>query len=142
MIQALKAWGPAVLWAAVLFLLSELPGLPAGTDFPLADKAGHFVLYGILGAALGWGRWVAGPGSAPPHWALLAAGWAYGAVDEWHQSFVPARTPDAADFLVDVLGVVFGYVLLLFLARKTEASALPGSPAPGSSNHDHSRRAR
>jgi len=46
-------WGPAALWAAVLFLLSELPelgdGLPAGTD-----KLVHGALYSILGLSLAW----------------------------------------------------------------------------------------
>lgn len=29
---------------------------------------------------------------------------AYGATDEWHQSFVPRRSPDAADLLHDGIG--------------------------------------
>jgi VanZ family protein len=28
----------------------------------------------------------------------------YGALDEWHQSFVPGRFPERADFYADVLG--------------------------------------
>lgn len=109
-----------------------------GADFPLADEAGHFVLYGILGAALAWGRWTAGPGSAP-HWLLLAVGWAYGGLDEWHQSFVPRRTPDVSDFLVDVLGVGVGYLLFLFLARRLRSYPAPGPHAPGSSRADRHR---
>ena len=46
-------WGPAALWVAVLFLLSELQwgggGLPAG-----ADKLVHGGLYLILGLSLAW----------------------------------------------------------------------------------------
>lgn len=113
--MAWKAWGPAVLWAAVLFLLSEMSNLPSGPDLPFLDKIGHFILYAILGAALGWWRSEAGP--AAPHWALLALGWMYGAIDEWHQSFVPRRSPDLWDLGVDILGVTFGYALLLFLLR-------------------------
>jgi VanZ family protein len=40
---------------------------------------------------------------------LLAAwmiGTAYGATDEWHQSFVPGRQADAADVLADALGAL------------------------------------
>lgn len=116
MTRVLKAWGPAALWAAVLFGLSEIPGLSRGASLPLDDKVVHFLLYGVLGAALAWGRsWSQ---SAVPHGILLAAGWAYGALDEWHQSFVPGRTPDTADFLVDVAGVAAGYAVLLFVARR------------------------
>jgi VanZ family protein len=32
----------------------------------------------------------------------------YGFSDEWHQSFVPARTADAADLLADFCGSVVG----------------------------------
>lgn len=113
--KAWKAWGPAVLWAAVLFLLSEIPGIPSGLDVPFFDKAAHFVLYTVLGASLAWGKRAAP--SAVPHWVLLAIGTAYGALDEWHQSFVPRRSPDPWDFLVDVSGVTFGYAVLLLVTR-------------------------
>jgi VanZ family protein len=39
---------------------------------------------------------------------------AYGASDEWHQSFVPMRSSDVNDWLVDILGGAigaFGYTL-------------------------------
>ena len=120
LIWALKTWGPAAVWAAVLFLLSETSGGPSQELFPYDDKAAHFVLYGVMGAALAWGRRMAG---APArHWILLAAGWGYGALDEWHQSFVPGRTPEPADFAADVLGVTVGYALFLFLARRLSSS--------------------
>lgn len=113
MIAASKAWGPAVLWAAVLFLLSEVSGIPPGLDVPFLDKVAHFFLYGVLGACLAWGRRKGR--STPPHGALLAVGVAYGALDEWHQSFVPGRTPDPRDFAVDVLGVCLGYSVVLLV---------------------------
>ena len=84
------AWGPAALWAAVLFLLSELQGmpsvLPAGPD-----KLGHVALYLILSISLAWGR--TRTGSGVPGLLLLLMGVGYGALDEWHQSFVPAGNP-------------------------------------------------
>ena len=40
-------------------------------------------------------------------WAvLLAVG--YGVTDEWHQSFVPGRTPELRDLLADAVGSTFG----------------------------------
>ncbi len=106
-------WGPAALWAGVLFLLSELQGgddgllwvLPAG-----ADKLVHGGLYLILGLLLAWGK--ARTGFAGPAILLLIIGAGYGALDEWHQSFVPGRDVSAGDWMADTAGVALG--LLLF----------------------------
>lgn len=122
-------WGPAALWAAVLFLLSEIQTLPRPELLAVNDKMVHVVLYGILGAALAWGKHHAGRGIA--HWAALMAGFAYGAVDEWHQRFVPRRDPSMADFGADVAGVTLGYVLLLFLVARYGRSR-SDEPAAGS----------
>ena len=43
---------------------------------------------------------------------LLAVGSAYAALDEWHQSFVPGRNPDIADWLADAAGVAVGYTIV------------------------------
>ena len=99
----LLGWGPAALWAAVLFLLSELPGtdggVPAGTD-----KLVHGGLYLILGLSLAWGK--ARTGSGVPVVVLLLIGVGYGALDEWHQSFVPGRELSAGDWVADSTGVM------------------------------------
>lgn len=124
MIPALKAWGPAVLWAAVLFLLSEVSGVSVRVDVPFLDKAAHLFLFGVLGGSLAWGRRT-GRGS-PPHGVLLALGVAYGALDEWHQGFVPGRSPDPWDLLADVTGVLAGYGLMWWLGRAGEPGPLRG----------------
>jgi len=90
----------AVLWMAVIFGLSSL----SGSSVPEGPPAlGHFVLYVILGALYyftlpgdkrGWRVVVL---------AIVLAS-AYGVSDEFHQSFVPGRTPDVMDWLVDTAG--------------------------------------
>ena len=40
-------------------------------------------------------------------WAVLLAV-VYGATDEWHQSFVPGRTPELRDLFADAVGSAFG----------------------------------
>ena len=101
-------WGPAALWAAVLFLLSELPGtgvsLPADTD-----KLVHGGLYLILGLSLAWGK--ARTGSGVPVVVLLLMGVGYGALDEWHQSFVPGRDSSVGDAVADAIGVLAGFAI-------------------------------
>jgi VanZ family protein len=129
----LLAWGPAVLWVTVLFALSEFREVPEPFE-PLAginDKVIHVLLYTVLGAALAWGRHV-GP-LRPPHWVLLLAGVLYGALDEWHQSFVPGRTPSVGDWVADLAGVVLGYAAVhLFLSSRPTHP----SPEPAPSRDD------
>ena len=107
MIRILKAWGPAALWAAVLFYLSSRTwrsGLPSlGID----DAVAHFLLYGGLGLALAYGRSRAS--RTPPHRILFFAGVLFALSDEFHQGFVPGRTPSAGDLLADVAGLAAGY---------------------------------
>ena len=124
-------WGPAALWAAVLFLLSGWSGpgvgLPAG-----ADKLVHVGLFLILGFSLAWGKVRTGLGV--PGVLLLLIGVGYGALDEWHQSFVPGRTVSMGDWVADSAGVMLGLVLFSsFLSRSREKG---GSPSEGTTTTD------
>ena len=109
----MKAWGPAAIWAAVLFLLSESePG--TGALWTLGhDKVGHLGLYGVLGALLAWGGHKSQVGYHISF--LVLAGVLYGVLDEWHQSFVPGRTPSGGDILADAVGVILGVLAFRFL---------------------------
>ena len=89
-------WGPAVLWAGVLFFLSE--GDSSGFTIPLgADKVIHGARYVVLGLALSWAGYRGG--SAIPVSVLILVGIGYGALDEWHQSFVPGRDASVGDWV-------------------------------------------
>ena len=105
------AWGPAVLWAGVLFLSSSTSDVIGASLFdwvPAGDKLAHLVVYGILGALLAHGRRRQGEISRT---VLILAGALYGALDEWHQSFVPGRQVSALDWVADLCGVAAGYWL-------------------------------
>jgi VanZ family protein len=121
-------WGPAAIWAAVLFLLSSVSDAP-GTDWlPIGDKIAHVALYGPLGAALAWSRWSGRSRSS--HVLFLALGLLYGVTDEWHQSFVPGRTSSPADLAADALGVLLGYAaLLVLMSRRSMARASLAPPS-------------
>lgn len=106
-----RVWGPAAGWAAVLFLLSAVPGSDVGPTVPHLDKVAHFGLYAVLGGTLGWVRVRRMP--RLPHLLLLALGLLYALSDEFHQAFVPGRDPDALDLVADALGVLMGYGLFL-----------------------------
>lgn len=103
-LRAIEPWIWPVALAAVLWVLSGRPG----RDMPEApflgfDKVLHLVAYFPLGLTLARAL----PG-APMIAILLGIG--YGAVDEWHQSWVPYRTPSAGDLVADAIGVVLGVV--------------------------------
>lgn len=42
----------------------------------------------------------------------------YGALDEWHQSFVPGRDADFLDWTADVAGAICALVLLKFMKQQ------------------------
>ena len=113
----LVRWLPATAWAAVIFGLSAQPGnrLPGGFS-----TLAHFVAYAVLGALIavavttdwGWQQVLLA--------TLLAS--LYGVTDEWHQSFVPLRTPDPLDWLVDTIGALVGATLITLAVRRRRAS--------------------
>ena len=106
MTRAGTRWFPALVWMGVIFRLSAIPGsrLPGGYS-----QLGHFVSYAILGALLAWPlSRMRSRGEAVAVAVLLAS--LYGITDEFHQAFVPMRTPDIADWGVDTLGALAGAI--------------------------------
>lgn len=108
------AWGPAAVWAVVLFFLGSIPGVSAG-ELPVNDKVIHLGLYALLGGALAWGR-LRSP-SPPTHLLLVSLGVVAGLVDEFHQAYVPGRDASGGDLLADTVGVLAGYTLLILFSR-------------------------
>jgi len=96
--------------------------------WPFQDKFLHAGVYGLLGIL-----WVRAFNTRPAwrgrRWGLVLIGVTlatlYGLSDEWHQSFVPARTSDWADLLADFVGSVAGCTLFAhFLRRKGDEAGL------------------
>jgi VanZ family protein len=123
-------WVPAVVWAAVIFVLSAQSTLPAPPD-GLSDKHSHALAFGLLALAclhgLVQGRWRdVGTGHAAGA-ALLAV--AYGLSDEWHQAFVPGRMSDWADVVADATGAVvasgLGWAWAILLRRRAARRSPP-----------------
>src|SRR5690349_20401911 len=86
------AWIWPVTWAAVIFVSSSRAQIVNVGAWPGLDKVVHVAVYGVLGLLIcRLGR--------RPRAAVLAivVASAYGASDEWHQSFVPSRTSDVVD---------------------------------------------
>lgn len=102
--RGLWLWAPVAACMALIFVLSGMAAPP--TPVQASDKTLHLVGYGGLGVvalratAGGVLSGVTG-GSAAAAWTIATL---YGLSDEYHQSFVPSRTPDAADVLADAVG--------------------------------------
>ena len=82
-----------------------------------SDKILHLGAYALLGVtvfrALADARLErVTPGRAM--WAILICV-LYGVSDEFHQSFVPGRTPDAKDLIADGVGAALGAAALMLL---------------------------
>ena len=110
-IPLLVRWAPAVLWAALIFTLSSIAGLPAPPG-GLTDKHAHFITYGVFCALIVWGLTDRSPRRTTWSMAVGAVVLAalYGASDEWHQSFVPGREVSALDLAADTGGAALAAV--------------------------------
>jgi VanZ family protein len=97
------------LWPAAIALLifaASSRSTVAGPRLPYFDKVVHFSVYGLLGTLVcrqgqGW-RGALG--------AVVGVS-AFGATDEWHQSFVPGRSSEVADWVADTAGAALAAVL-------------------------------
>ncbi len=114
-------WGPAAFWVAVLFFLSEWES-PGFELIAVHDSVVHFLLYAVLGLTLAWARL---RGARHHHGVFVVLGIALGLMDEFHQSFVPGRTPAISDVFADSAGVIIGYALFVMIfARWLDSRAV------------------
>lgn len=137
-----KPWLPVLLWMGVIFFMSTDTGSAVHTSRLLGPllhwlkpdltraqfetvqfcvrKAGHLTEYALLANLLARALLATWPaGLRRPVVAALVLGIAvmYAASDEWHQSFVPSRTPSAGDVAIDAMGALLG-LGLFFAWRK------------------------
>ena len=116
--RVLYLWGPVLAHMALIFAASSHSDTSA-VPSALRDKVMHVAVYAVLGAlilrALAGGRRVGITWSGVLLSVVLAT--LYGITDEWHQSFVPVRTPDARDVVADLAGASAGAIAGVLAAR-------------------------
>jgi VanZ family protein len=104
--RRVSLWGPVVVWAAVIFAFSSVPGL--GTDLGVWDtvlrKCAHAAEYAVLAVLL-----FRALGRELPS---LLLGLAYAVTDELHQEFVRGRHASPFDVSLDAAGVALGLLLV------------------------------
>jgi VanZ family protein len=121
-----------VMYLSGIYWLSSIPDLSTH-ERPLLDLAqniGHAPLYaGLAFLVLKSGSGI--PASSWP-WkaAVLLAGAACAALDEWHQSFVRGRFSSLGDFLVDLIGMGGMLAFLHWRAVRATRRQAPDVGAP------------
>ncbi|MBN2247750.1 MAG: VanZ family protein [Coriobacteriia bacterium] len=119
------AWMASLLWMGVIFGFSSLPGssVPVGEYGSFGHFSGYLVLGALYFVALGGRR----RGWRAVALAVLLAS-AYGVTDELHQSLVPGRMPDPADWATDTAGALTGALIALGVARWLPADRRAADP--------------
>ncbi|TJY43292.1 hypothetical protein E5161_05185 [Cohnella pontilimi] len=114
---------PAVVWMAVIFALSSRSGgqlnewlpffrgiFPGLQSFDPMHYAAYFIL--ALTVAYAFGAYAFTLKGCLWNVALCVI---YGLSDEWHQAFVPNRSPDPLDLWHDAVGAVSACAILLLI---------------------------
>jgi VanZ family protein len=129
----IAAWGLLFAWAAAIRWLSSQSGreLEELNIFDISDKGAHFVAFfaaaPLLVSGMRWTfRW--------PWLVVIVASTmllsAFGAMDEYLQTFVPGRMgADFGDWLADTLGAFVGSIFTAVIHARLEATTRPAPAA-------------
>jgi VanZ family protein len=108
----------AIVWAIVIFCLSQIPGVDVPRLVFNTDKLLHAIVYGILGfLTLGSMKTTAEGYRLFQIFLAVVLVVIYGGLDEFHQHFIPGRTADIHDLMADAVGGMLGVGLLYYLIK-------------------------
>lgn len=127
--------GAVVIWMAGIFTMSHQERVPKapGLSGEMTAILGHLSVYLGLAILIWWALGLAMEPSLRRSilaWALTIA---YGLTDEWHQSYVPGRTPDVLDIVTDAVGAALGLLVIHWLMRQV-SSRRPSKDADSTSS--------
>ena len=113
----LLAWSVAILWMAIIFVLSSQPGTESGSGRLRfgTDKVAHVVVFGILGLLVANALTTGGLRTRRFWWTFVLCS-LYAVTDEIHQAFIPGRGPAVLDIFIDMVGTTAGYACFLLLS--------------------------
>ena len=121
----------ALGWAGVIFYMSHLPSVDVPPLFFGWDKLVHALVFGILGFfALGAMNGAVNRQRVSQPWLAGGLVIAYGMLDEFHQYFVPGRSPDIYDVMADAVGAMLGVWLSSRFVRSRPDIRNSRQPAP------------
>ena len=127
MLQALLRRAPVVITMGVIFFLSHQSGdLFTPYHFRWADKLAHLAVYALLCLTLIY--------SFEDRFRRTAKGMVvgvsiifcliYGLSDEFHQSFIPGRSPSFSDVAADAIGASLACMLWLWWDKTSHTGRL------------------
>jgi len=125
-------WLPALGWMGVIFTFSQHANIDSGLSYDFAlKKACHLGEYGFL-AFLFYlaltqplGDWAQRHAEKAWAWSVLFA-----VSDEFHQSFIPTRSAQPRDVVIDSVGAALGLWLCFLLSRPPEEAVEPRPDPP------------
>ncbi len=114
--------GALVIGCALFVGLYYLGAQPfaVGLLVPPYDKLAHFTLFFVLASLF----WLAAGGRWSILIFLVVAG--LGALDEWHQAYLPGRAVDVVDFLTDTTAAACAITWLHWRRRQRNAGIVQG----------------
>ncbi len=120
LLRLINAHFPWILMIVLISMQSALSGPVIGLKIGYADKLIHFCTFGVTAwfATRGIAITARKPVKRIWLWIIPFGGAFFAIIDEWHQSLVPGRSPDPADWLADILGVTI--FMLLYMKRFPE----------------------
>ncbi|MBI4116744.1 VanZ family protein [Candidatus Pacearchaeota archaeon] len=109
----------SILLAIEIFYVSSLPGSKATAAIPFVAETYHFSVFFLLGFFLFFS--IKGGKKTSPFYlaAALIITLIYAFSDEFHQSFVPFRSPDLFDIFLDLIGASISILIAGFISKKS-----------------------
>ncbi len=98
------------------------------SGIPSIDKVVHGLLYGVFAVLIFQAvRWPGLPGlTASRALAVVGALAVFGTADETHQAFIPGRSMEALDAVMDTAGAALGLAVLAGWKRGRALGSRPG----------------
>lgn len=106
-------WLPVLVYCLAIFVQSSFPATEHIPEFDFADKLLHAGAYALLAMLLyrAFDAMSKRPSTASLVLLSIFLTALYGASDEVHQYFVPARSAEFLDFAADALGGIIGVTI-------------------------------
>ncbi|MFC4736864.1 VanZ family protein [Bacillus daqingensis] len=137
----ITSWALVLAWMGLIFYFSHQPGDRSGemssgvlqaltallpfepneTFHFLLRKGAHFTVYAVLGILLLRALKLHVSGKKAVAWALLIS-CLYAVSDEYHQTFIPGRSGEVGDVLIDTAGAGVGIFLYNLIKKITTRS--------------------
>jgi len=114
--------GPALLASGILFGLFVLGAQPFAVGLIPSpwDQLAHFAVFAVLACALGV---LGGQRGGRMLLFAVAGALSIGALDEWHQMYLPGRHAGWDDLAMDAIGSLLGAALLALAQRRVARAA-------------------